>query len=55
MCCRGSVFTQWVMGGAFENDAVCGEKEGSLCWQDVRAPLETPSGPLPAVRVQKHP
>lgn len=54
-CCCGSVFTQWIMGDAFENDAVCCEKEGTLCWKDVWAPQEAPGGLLPAVRVQKHP
>lgn len=43
------------MGGAFENNAVCGEEEGSLCWQDVWAPQEAPCGLLPTVGVQKHP
>lgn len=52
---RDSAFTQWIMWDAFEDDSVCGEKESSLCWQDVRAPEETPSGFLPAVRVQQHP
>lgn len=43
------------MRDAFKDDAVCGEKESSLCWQDVRAPQQAPSGLLPAVRIQKHP
>lgn len=53
--CCDSVFTQWIMWDAFENDSVGGEKESSLCWQDVWASQETPSSFLPAIRVQKHP
>lgn len=43
------------MRNAFEDDAVGGEEEGSLCWQDVWAPQQAPSGLLPAVSIQKHP
>lgn len=50
-----SIFTQWIMWDAFENDAVGCKKESSLCWQDVWPPQETPSSFLPAIRVQKHP
>lgn len=52
---NSGLFTQRIMGGAFENNAVCGEEEGSLCWQDVWAPQEAPCGLLPTVGVQKHP
>lgn len=50
-----TIFTQWIMGDAFKNDAVGCKKESSLCWQDVWAPQEAPSSFLPAIRVQKHP
>lgn len=53
--CCDSVFTQRIMWDAFENDSVGGEKESSLCWQDVWASQETSSSFLPAIRVQKHP
>lgn len=42
------------MWGALEDDAVGGEEEGSLCWQDVRSPEHPSRSLLSAVRVQDH-
>jgi hypothetical protein len=41
------------MGCSFEENSICGEEQGSFCWQELRTSKKTSSGFFSAIRIQQ--